>query len=421
MREAIYNSRSLQIATFLRLRHLVVCLSVFFFLPVLLQADDLAGNEQQLARKIAAITGPGAVALTVENHSSLTAKETETVRNGLRASLESLSVHIVAEDQAAASISVTLSENPQSYVWAAMIRVGSETNAALVSMPRPERSGLKSDSFPITLRKTPLWEQAEPILDVVVLQETPEPTELAVLDTEAVTFYVRRTNKWITEQRLPISHTRPWPRDPRGRLLVARDRTVEAYLPGVRCGMTKQSVLALDCRNSDDPWPIGGGAEASGSLPQSGFYTAKRNFFTGDVTPHIGKFATVPKFYSAAAIPRAGYALWLFSGTDGLLHMVDGISDQPWRPGWGSDIAVVKSACGSAWTVLATSNAAASDFVKAYDLPDREPMPVSAPLEVGGPVTALWSAGDAGSAIAVTSNRETGKYAAYRVQVACSQ
>ena len=420
MREAIYNSRSLQTATPRRLRHLVICLSAFFFLPVLLRADDLAGSEQQLARKIAAITGPGAVALTVENRSSLTAKETDTIRNELRAGLESLSVHIVVEDQAAASVSVTLSENPQSYVWAAMIRLGSETSAALVSLPRPERSGLKSDSFPITLRKTPLWEQAEPILDVVVLQETPEPTEVVVLDTEAVTFYVRRANKWTTEQRLPISHVRPWPRDPRGRLLVARDRTTEVYLPGVRCGTTKQSVLALDCRNSDDPWPIGG-AEASGSLPQSAFYTAKRNFFTGDVNPHIGKFATVPKFYSAAAIPRAGYSLWLFSGTDGLLHMVDGISDQPWKLGWGSDIAAVKSPCGSGWTLLATGNTGDSDFVKAYDFPDREPMPVSAPLEMGGVVTALWISGDAGSAIVATRNRETGKYAAYRLQVACSQ
>jgi len=418
--EAIYNAPSLRIITFQGRQRLVTCLVSLLFFPGFLRADDLFNSEQELAHKIAAITGPGAVALTIENQSSLTPREVDSVSSGLRATLESLSVHIVAAERAAATVSVTLSENPQFYVWTAAIKVGTDTSATLTSTRRPERAGMKSDAFPMTLRKTPLWEQTDRILDVKVLQEKPAPFEIAVLDSEAVTFYMQHGSQWAMEQKLLIFHTRPWPRDLRGRLLVARDRTLDVYLPGVRCETKKQTLLTLDCRNSDDPWPIGDVSDATS--PQSAFYTAKRNFFTGDVTPHIGKFATVPKFYSAVAMPRTGYVLWLFSGTDGLLHLVDGLSDQPRKQGWGSDIAVIRSACGSGWLLLATvDSATVSNFVRAYDLPDREPIAVSPPLEFEGAVTALWPASDGQSAMVVTLDRETGKYEAYRLQVVCSQ
>jgi hypothetical protein len=414
--EAIYNARRLRMAKFLRPRPSRICLTALLFLPCFLLADDMGTAEVQLAHKIAAITGPGAVALSVENRSALTPKEVESVRAGMRAALETVSVHIVADDQAAASVSVTLSENPQLYVWSALIKVGNDVSSTLISTPRPERSALKSDAFVVTLRKSLLWEQADPILDVAVLQDKPS-MEIAVLDSEAITFYAQRGNQWMMEQRLTVSHNNPWPRDLRGRLFVSRDRTVEAYLPGVRCETSKKSLLTLDCRNSDDPWPIG---DVSGVTPQSAFYTAKRNFFTGDVTPHIGKLATVPKFYSAAAIPRAGYVLWLFSGTDGLLHLVDGLSDQALKQSWGSDIAAIKSGCGAGWTLLATEESG-SGVVRAYDMPDREPVAASAPMELDGAVTALWAADDAESGVVIGWNREIGKYEAYRLQVACGQ
>src|SRR5947209_9826189 len=49
---------------------------------------DWSGPEQQLARKIVAVTGPGAVAWSVDNRSSLGKRESEIVSNGLRAALE---------------------------------------------------------------------------------------------------------------------------------------------------------------------------------------------------------------------------------------------------------------------------------------------------------------------------------------------
>ncbi len=59
-------------------------------LAIVAVATDWSGPEQQLARKIVAVTGPGAVALTVENRSSLGKRDSEIVQNGLRAALEGL-------------------------------------------------------------------------------------------------------------------------------------------------------------------------------------------------------------------------------------------------------------------------------------------------------------------------------------------
>ena len=48
------------------------------------------------------MTGPGAVALTVENRSSLGKRESEMIQNGLRGALEGLGVRFVSAEQAAA-------------------------------------------------------------------------------------------------------------------------------------------------------------------------------------------------------------------------------------------------------------------------------------------------------------------------------
>ena len=422
MLAAIYNARSLPMTILPRLRGCLVSLALLVLSSAWATANDWAEPERLLARKIAAITGPGAAALTVENHSTLTPKEVEAVRAGLRVNLESLGLHLVDPEQAAALVSVVLSENPQSYVWTAVASVGQKSFTTLISAPRLERTSLQSETFAITLRKTLLWEQSQPILDIAVLEQKTVAAEIAVLDSDGLAFYGQRSGKWALEQKLPIPHTHPWPRDLRGRLLVARDSMIEAYLPGTRCHTVKHSGLTLECRDNDDPWPIGGTPGVSAVPPQSAFFAAKRNFFTGDLTPHIGKFSTVPRFYSAAALPRDGYVLWLLAGTDGLLHMVDGLSDQPSKSGWGSDLVAVKSSCGTGWTVLTTGNGTRpGDFVRAYELLDREPVPVSLPMEFGGSITALWTASDEQSAVVASSNRETGKYEAYRLQVVCGQ
>ena len=445
MHAAVYNSviPKVILNTVKRSSRPVFCLCValcfFPLLPGLVVcslAADWSVPEQQLARKIVAVTGPGAVALTVENRSSLSKRESEIVSDGLHSALETLGLRFVKPEQAAAAVAISLSENLNAYIWVAEIRLGDKVSIEMVSKPHVDGVVSTRDAVPLSIRKIPVWAQEEQILDVLVLEENTAPTHIAVLGPEDVSLYRLQGGKWQREQALGVAHTRPWPRDLRGRLTPGKDHLLDAYLPGVLCHSTNGASLTLSCQESDDPWPLvagsaGGGVSANfpslvastlPAIPQvGGFFASTRNFFTGALAPGVGKFATVPKFYSAAFLPRGRYVLWLFAAVDGQIHMVDGVSDQPARLNWGSDVASLRTACGAGWQVLATSSGVpGSDSMRAYEFPDRDAVPVSAALDFGATVTALWTEAKGDTAMAVTRNGETGSYEAFRVAVACT-
>jgi hypothetical protein len=445
MRQAVYNSAipkaTLKSVKRGRCSKFVAQLLRFIFpvailpLTIFAHAADWNGAEQQLARKIAAITGPGAVSLTVGNRSSLGRRENEAVQNGLRYALEQLGIRFVDADQAAASVAISLSENQTSYVWVAQIRQGEgDTAVAMVSVPRPGGVLTTHDSMPMALRRTLLWTQDDPILDVAVLEEGATPTRIVVLDPAKVSLYRWQNGKWQTEQVMEIPHSRPWPRDLRGRLIAAKDHLLDVYLPGVSCHSAGGNLLSLNCRDSEDPWPLvaneiydnfpaPGGSTAASVMPaQSAFFAPTRNFFTGVLSPGLGKGVTVPSFYSAAALPRGKYILWLFAATDGQIHMIDGRSDRTARLEWGSDLAMVKTSCGAGWQVLSTTAGGRSgDSVRAYEIPDRDPVAASAASDFAGKIAALWTESRGDTAIAVMSDPETGSYEAFRLAVACDQ
>lgn len=419
----------------------VLEISLILGFTISAQGADWNAPEQQLAKRIVAITGPGAVAWTVENRSSLGRRDTDVVTNGLRASLEGAGVRFVTAEQAAASVAIVLSENSTDYVWVAQIQQGGEAAVVMVSTPRGEGAVVSRDSVPMTLQKIPLWSQEVRVLDVAVLEENVTPTHIAVLDPEKVSLYRLRDGRWQQDQSMALSHVRPWPRDVRGRLLPAKDHLLDAYLPGVLCHSTPGSPLMMNCHESDDPWPLVPGSlsgatggnlasfavsrAASSSFqvaPLNTFFAPTRNFFTGALSPGVGKFTTVSKFYSAAFLPRDKYVLWLFAALDGQVHMVDGVSDLTARLGWGSDVASVRTSCGAGWQVIATSAAnQGRDAVRAYEFPDRSAVPVSAAVEFPGDVTALWTEAKGDTAIAIARNRETGNYEAFRLAMACNQ
>jgi hypothetical protein len=154
----------------------------------------------------------------------------------------------------------------------------------------------------------------------------------------------------------------------------------------------------------------------------SGFFAPTRNFFTGALAPGVGKQTSAPPFYSAAPLPREKYTLWLLATVDGQVHLLDGLTDQlAGKLGWGSDVTSVRTACGSGWQVLAAQSGDADDAVRAYELPDREPIAASQPVEFEGPVTALWTETEGTTAVVVSHNRRTGKYEAFRLAISCGQ
>ena len=441
MREAVYNS-AIPKAILISVKRGCRCrfvaqlwrflfLVAITFLTILAHAADWNAAEQQLARKIVAVTGPGAVAVTVENRSSLGRRDSEAVQNGLRYALEQLGIRFGDADQAAAIVTIWLSENTSSYVWVAQIRQGEGDPAvAMVSVPRLGGGPAVHDSMPMALRRTLLWTQDDPILDVAVLEEGATPTRIVVLDPAKVSLYRWQDSKWQTEQVMEIPHARPWPRDLRGKLITAKDHLLDVYLPGVSCHSAGGNLLSLNCRDSEDPWPLVARgmnedppvSGAAAIAPQFAFFSPTRNFFTGVLSPGLGKGVSVPSFYSAAALPRGKYSLWLFAAIDGQVHMIDGLSDRTARLDWGSDLTMVKSSCGAGWQILSTTAGARSgDAVRAYEIPDRDPVAASAAADFAGKITALWTESRGDAAVAVVKNPETGSYEAFRLAMACDQ
>lgn len=390
---------------------------------------DWSTPEQQLARRIVAVTGSGSVSVSFENRSSLGRRDAEIIQNGLRNTLETVGVRFAKPEQAAAAVKITLSENLNSYVWVAEVQRagGSEPVVAMVSAARPERAVGTPDSVPLSLRKISLWSQVDAILDVAVLEESSGPTYIAVLNPEKVSLYRFQGGRWQEEQSARIIHSQAWPRDLRGRLILSKDHLLDVYLPGVVCRGSGSMPLAVNCSESDDPWPLTvsaltAGSQDSNPLNVRAFFASTRNFFTGALTPAIGKFNSAPKFFSAAVVSRDKSQLWLFGAADGFIHLLDGATDQPLRLSWGSDLTSIKTTCGAGWQVLATSSGQESgDSLRAYEIPDRDPVPVSAPVEFPGAITALWTESKGDTAVAVAKNPATGNYEAFRLAVACNQ
>jgi hypothetical protein len=412
---AVYNARILHMVASSSLLWRAACCFALIVMGVGMSlASDWRTSEEQLARKIAAATGPGAVALDVANKSSLSRAEADEIRRGLTSELATLGVRLVNADQAAATVRVTLSENLREYVWVAEIHQGNNENSvAMVTSPRAGLVAVEHPAIALTLRKALLWTDENRILDVAQINGSPQ--HMIVLEAESVELLKFQDGRWQREQSLAVSHAHPWPRDLRGRLVLRSDHLFDAYLPGVFCRSSTAVPLALSCYESDDPWPLGTGLAA--------FFAPARNFFTGVLSPGIEKQTTVKAFYSVAMLPRDKYRLWIFSTVDGEVHLLDGVSDQTVaRLGWGSDIASVRSSCGVGSQVLVSGNEdGASDSVRAFEVADREPVVVSQAAEFNGKITALWADADGTGAIAISQNSETGKYEAYRLSIACGQ
>ena len=412
------------------------CLRLFFFLLVIciLSCSGFASNftdtARQLADRIAAVTGPGSMALEVTNRSSLDEKTVREVRTALQGELRAQGVRVVNTEQAIGTVSAVLSESLREFVWSAEIAMGNDRpRVVLASLARSTAERTQGAAFPVTLKVTPLFSQEERILDLALIDNAATPgatpsagARLLVLDGARVAAYRQQEGRWELEASLPITVSRALPRDLRGRLFLRRDHLFDAYLPGTVCRSSAAVPLTLTCTASDDPWPLGAD-DGSGGV--RAFYAPTRNFFTGVLSPGIGKISNVPTFYSAAALPRQGYALWAIAAVDGSAHVTDGVTDQAVRGArWGSDLAVVRSACGTGAQLLVSGDGEAlrdreRDTVRAFEIPDREPMAVSEAIEFDGTITALWADASGTNALVVVKREETGRYEASRISVTC--
>jgi hypothetical protein len=384
-----------------------------------------------LAAQISDILGPGQARLTIENRSSIAAGEIPRIRKLLEQDLKAHGVVLSGADSASA-IRATLSESTRERLWVAEIIEGNRTQVTMVELG-PVAETHEQTAGGLLLRSQMVFSSRAPVLAALEV-----PSGLIALEPEQVVLYERGTNGWQQAKQVSARERGQLARDPRGVLLATADgQSFEARLNGTACTgpasvADPASDWAVECRASDDPWPIANAnnlaaAPASAAIANAtgqelrAFYNAARNYFTGVVSPNVG--VDLPPFYSAAPIPRpAGGAALLIAGIDGKVQLVE--NGAPWTVtgtrDWGSDFAVLRSGCGAGTQVIASgSGEAAHDSLRAYELPALEAVPASSPFSMDGTVTALWSAPDLKSVFAVVRN-SANQYEVDRVTALCN-
>lgn len=209
-------------------------------------------------------------------------------------------------------------------------------------------------------------------------------------------------------------------RDARGRLVMGQNNSFNVFLPGEICDGTLEPSLKVDCRESDGPWTM-----VVGSAPGAvAYFNAERNFFDGRIRSQDGRALMAWPFYSAALLPLKSGALWLLAGLDGRVQLFNSNMDSMGNfEGYGSNIAVIQTACQEGWQVLATQSGdfSSADSVEAIDVVNRKGVPASAPVDFAGPVTELWPLEDGSSAVAISRNLKTSRYEAFRLSITCGQ
>lgn len=324
-------------------------------------ANSWDAPSSEMAKQIAALTGPGVISLKISNRSSIPTDEIPAIRKALDRDLRAAGVTVQAKG-AASDVRLTLSQNARGYLWIAEVQEGSEVKVAMVELPGMAADASAGAATQMSLRSSLVYSQSDPILDVAVLG-TGSEQRLIVLDPAHLKTYTRGGSTWQAVQTFDIPRETVLPRDPRGQIALAGDHPFDAYLPGVICTGTtsgEAKTIAVSCSNSDDPWPV---------ASQRAFYNANRNYFTGIVLPGFG--AKLPPFYSATQLLRTVNSGTLFADISGQVHLFQGGSHKMvvGARDWGSDIAGVRSDCGSGAQVLASAaGSGASDSLRAYEL-----------------------------------------------------
>jgi hypothetical protein len=358
-----------------------------------------------LAEQIAGILGPGEARLTIRNLSSIPTEEIPAIRRLLEQDLKDHGI-VASGAESANAIRVTLSENVRERLWVAEVAQGNETRVAMVRV-EPGVAQMPQAGSGLALRKQPVLTSRDPVLAAL---ETADG--LVVVEPEEIVIFGHAAGGWQEQKRVGIGQKKPLARDPRAVIVPSASADgFEAFIPGIECKGGYQPAQpagewTIRCRESDDPWTIAqfsSGIVSPDSSPTlKAFYNMTRNYFTGVVAPSVE--ADLPPFYTAAVVPRPDGAGLLINGIDGKVQLAErgAIKAVSGTRDWGSDFAALRTGCGAGTQIVASgSGEAATDSLRAYELPGQEALPASAPLTMDGTVTALWTAPDGKSLLAV--------------------
>jgi hypothetical protein len=397
----------------------LIC-SLFIVVAAPCWADDASTKAaRELAQKIAAqIDHKKKVLVEIVDLTGETrAGELEEAKKAIESELRAKGLRTVEDASFEMKVRVTLSRNNAERI---LIADCDNDGAHMILMEPFER--MSFDAKPWASRthvdRELVFSGNSPILDFACTNTSTarECGKVLVLYPDAVVLMDSEQNF----PRVTVSHEGAWPRALLGRLKIS-GTDFEARVEAVTCAGNVAHVPLSKCAAVNGPWMFAGPGEMTFA-----FLAPAANWFqwAAAVTSNATKVNREP-FFSYVGLELSGEAAWISGGIMGETRLIANKNGTALATtsAWGSELATVKTDCGTGWQILSTSKRDRTevDSIAVYEWSGNEFRALSDPLELDGPVVAMWSDENGGPARAVVHNLKTGNYEAYLLKVGCSQ
>jgi hypothetical protein len=346
--------------------------------------------------------------------------DTRAVAAALAEALRGAGLRVAAAtEDAPTTLVIGCSRNLRDVVCTVAVTRGQAQDVVFAARPR---TAVVQEGRLASLDVRPVFASSTRILDLVLAGR-----QMLVLDTVGVTLYewtgsdsppgapvaepgqapTRQAGGWAPRASQPLQPALTWPRDPRGRLVVAGG-SFDAFLPGMRCRGAIEP-LAISCAAGNPSWPLG--------LDNAGLAAGRNYFIADDIQP----------FFAAARTSGRAGAAWIVAGADGKVLLLDEVRTPVGDADVGGvDLVGLATACGSGQSVVLCESPSVAggprppaDALRGFDVTDRRLVPLTARVLLPGPLVALWPAAGEASAVAVAHNVESSRYEAFAVRLLC--
>ncbi|MDE3136135.1 MAG: hypothetical protein KGL59_06155 [Acidobacteriota bacterium] len=393
-----------------------------------------------MGREILSVTGPKPrVQFTFQNQSSAGVAEAAALRGAIETELRAGGARLGTGGAGASQVSVTLSENWRNFLLVASVQRGQTKRVVIVTLPRTSQEATGRGAAVVSLSRQIVWRQRALFISFLVTQTPPDKSSyLWILEPDRLVLYRLAQGQWQFQGSGNIDHAGPLPRDVRGLLWIEPASSkpagttttasaavrLRAALPGVDCSMPlgpaagKLPLVCSPATAGSSDFPVFEAGAVSGTTT----LVAGRNFFGPAIDRGNAPLQLQP-FYSATIVEDdQSQPVFLAAALDGKTYVYDDSGKSEGSiDGWGSDIAGIKTGCGSGWQVLATrpGDWTAVDSLAAYEIVDAKAVATGEPIDFPGPVTAMSPSSGGRTADAVALDRGTGLYEAYTISLSC--
>jgi len=213
-----------------------------------LPAQPAAETAGLLAARISSLL-PRRATVSIEFQSlvQVAPAEWSSFRSALEQELRKAGAEIATAAQPDSSVRVAVSENARGLLLVAEVANKDTRQVTML----PWSAAAVADTRPhVRITQKPVWEQAEPVLDILLLDSD---SQLLVLSPSKVATLRQTGASWTLTGQAGLSLARPLARDPRGRLQINAG-LLSVYVPGTTCS-TPRTALRLACAAGDEWWP----------------------------------------------------------------------------------------------------------------------------------------------------------------------